>query len=421
MVLFYNLLILLILIIAIPIFPFLIIFNKNFRRDFTERFSLKGFPKKESGKKRVLVHCASVGEFNAAYPLIEKLLGIKNTEIIVSCQTPTGKNAALKKVPGKVRVFPIDFYPFQKRFLKIINPDLLILIETEIWPSFITAAGNQGIPIISVNSVLSNKKLKSYLKIKGFFSKTLNKISKFFVASKEDLERFRKFDIPGEKLVFSGNIKMDGMKFTEVNKENILKKYFKIISEKKRFIITLGSSRNGEEEIFLNGIRKLLYDKNFIVIIAPRHLNRFVKLENYFETENFEYFYISSKPELKGEAVYILDSMGCLKDMYAISDVCFVGGTLVPVGGHNLLEPISFGKPVVFGKYTEKVYAIAETLKKAKIGFQVENGDELETIILKFLENKDTIKNVKEISKQFIENNKGVIDKIVLEIQNKYL
>ncbi|MCK4666509.1 hypothetical protein KAU33_07160 [Candidatus Dependentiae bacterium] len=421
MILFYNLLILLILILSIPIFPFLIIFNKNFRRDFTERFSLKGFPKKQSGKKRVLVHCASVGEFNAAYPLIERLMGIKNTEVIVSCQTPTGKDAALKKVPGKVRIFPIDFYLFQKRFLKIINPDLLILVETEIWPSFIAAANNQGIRIISVNSVLSNKKLKSYMKIKGFFTKTLNKISKFFIASKEDLERFRKFDIPNEKLMLAGNIKMDGMKFTEVRKEIILEKYFKNISEKKHFIITLGSSRNGEEEIFMNGIKKLLYDNDIIVIIAPRHLNRLVKLENYFEIDNYEYFYISSKPELKGESVYILDSMGCLKDMYAISDICFVGGTLVPVGGHNLLEPVSYGKPVVFGKYTEKVYATAEALKNAKIGFQVEDGDELKGVVENLMENNEAIKNIKEISKQFIEDNKGVIDKIVLEIQNKYL
>ncbi len=421
MIFFYNLLILFILIISIPIFPFLIIFNKNFRRDFTERFALKGFPKKETGKKRILVHCASVGEFNAAYPLIEKLLEIKNTEVIVSCQTPTGKDAGLKKVPGKVRIFPVDFYLFQKRFLKMINPDLLILIETEIWPSFITAAYNQGIRIISVNSLLSDKKLKSYLKIKGFFTKTLNKISKFFIASKEDLERFRKFEIPVSKLMLSGNIKMDGMKFTEVNKEKILEKYFKNSSGKKHFIITLGSSRDGEEKIFLDGIRNLLYDKDIIVIIAPRHLNRLVKLENYFETENFEYFYISSMPELKGEAVYILDSMGNLKDMYAISDICFVGGTLVPIGGHNLLEPVSYGKPVIFGKYTEKVYAVAEALKKAKLGFQVEDNDELKSVVENLMENKESIKNIKEISEQFIKDNKGVIDKIILEIKNKYL
>lgn len=326
--------------------------------------------------------------------------------------TDTGYAMANKKYNNENRIdicyFPIDDYFVIKKILSKINVKLLIIIETEIWPNLIKLNSKKG-KVILVNGRISDRSYKKYLKLR-FITKALltGEIDKFYMQTEIDAKRIKKIGATDSKVSVVGNLKFD-IELENYSKEDKIKLRNKI-KVGNRKVLVAGSTRTGEDEILLNAFKNL---NNYILVLVPRHLERICKLEKLLLDNNFSFEKLSEiKNDNDKKDIIIVDKMGILRKFYAISDVAFVGGTLVNIGGHSLLEPLFYRKTPIFGKYVQNVKDISKEILKRNIGFKVENSKEILNSIEK-IENH-TIEN-KEIE-DFFNKNRNVADKILKEI-----
>lgn len=351
---------------------------------FAERFGFLSTELKKlcKGRKVIWLHAVSVGEANAAKPLLK---GLRETYrehlIVVSTTTETGRGvaSAIKGVDA-VFYFPFDFLPSVKLALSTINPELVIIMETEIWPNFNREAVRRNIPLLLANGRISDRSFKSYLRFAWFFRHPLGYFSKLCMQSEADSERIVAIGAPAEKTVTAGNIKYD-INLSPVNSDekNRLKRSFGI--PKNCIVIAAASTHAGEEALltdaFLNIEREF---GDIFLIIAPRHPERGEDVAGILSQKRLSYRRRSSdnSPAVmnKGE-VLLADTIGELLDIYRISDIAFVGGSLVPTGGHNLLEPAALGIPTIFGEHTSNFREIRELVLRYGAGVEVAGQPEL--------------------------------------------
>lgn len=372
------------------------LFKKKTRDFFKKRLLQKIRNEKFKGKDAVLVHLSSVGEFNLSQELIKRMI-IKGENIIISVMTDTGF-AAIEKVYAnneniKIIYFPLDDYFLMKKLFKEYNIKKTVVIETEIWPNLYSFAYRSG-ELFIVNGRLTEKRLKSYMKVKRYIRKILNLPKKIMVQSYEDKKRYERLGVEKTKLITYKNLKysIGYEKLDEERKKN----YFahNLIAEKKK--IVCGSTRPGEEEIWLEVFKEINVDKEYQLVIVPRHLERIREIEAMIEKiygspasglyreENKNYSLLS---ENRRTDILIVDKMGVLRDFYQLADFVFVGGTLVNIGGHSILEPLYYGKLPIIGKYYQN---IEEIVKDAEgMGFVKIVKDKEE--ILEYLEKSEII------------------------------
>lgn len=380
------------------------------KRNFIKKRIFQGFRNLKNGKDYIWIHCSSVGEINLSDSLIKKMLLERKEEILITMFTDTGYATAKKKYKAESRInicyFPIDDYFLIRKILSKINVKLLVIVETEIWPNLIKLNSKKG-KVILVNGRISDRSYKKYLKLR-FITKALltGRIDKFYMQTEIDADRIKKIGATPSKVSVVGNLKFDIEleDYSKKEKEELKNN----IKAGNRKIFVAGSTRTGEDEVLLEVFKHL---ENYLLVLVPRHLERIPKLEKLIEENKFSFEKLSEIKEKKD--ILIVDKMGILRKFYSISDIAFVGGTLVNIGGHSLLEPLYYRKTPIFGKYLQNVKDISKEILKRNIGFKVETSEDILKIIKK-IENHE-IKN--EEIEDFFNKNKNVADKILKEIK----
>ena len=396
------------LVIYIPL-VFVYIFNSK-KREFLKRRFFQDFSFLKNEKEYIWIHCSSVGEVNLSDSLIKKILEKKSENILLSVFTDTGFETAEKKYSTNDRIkiiyFPLDDYFLIKTILKNIRLKTLIVIETEIWPNLINLCSKVG-KVILANGRISDKSFKRDKKI-GFILKSLlgEKIDFFCVQTEIDKERFIELGAKKDRVEVTGNLKFDIEleNFSEESKENHKNQIY--YNGKKIFVC--GSTRTGEDEILIESFKKL---KNYLLVLVPRHLDRIPKLEELIKSQGLTYKKYSELEEGDYQ-VLIVDKMGVLRKFYSIADITFVGGTLVNIGGHSLLEPLFYRKTPIFGKYLQNVKDISKEVLKREIGYLAENSEEIYENILKIEKNDLDSKKIED----FFRENQNVAEKILEKI-----
>lgn len=389
------------------------IFNKKLRIFFSKRlkqdFSKRKFSNNQN--EAILIHMSSVGEFNLSRELIDRLI-LKGENVILSIMTDTGKVAAEKGYGNNENVaifyFPLDDYVCLANLFKTYKIKKTVIIETEIWPNLYSVAAEKS-ELYIINGRLTEKKMKSYLKIKGFIKKLLNKAEKIMIQSYEDRKRYVSLGLTDEKVKVYKNLKYS-IKYEKISEE-AEEKYIRNNIQKDKKIIVCGSTRPGEEKIWLEVFKEISEEKEYQLVLVPRHLDRIDEVINeiqqiFPEGENSKISY-SLMSEDKKTDILVVDKMGVLRDFYQLADFVFVGGTLVDIGGHSILEPLYYGKKPIIGNYYQNIAEIVEDAKKMNFIKIVENKNE----IVEYLKKSEIV----DTSEFFRKNNE--IDKILGELE----
>ena len=400
----------------------LAIFNGKLLKFFKSRLFQKigndNFLKE--GEEAILIHFSSVGEFNLSQELIEKILksgeNRKKEKVILSVMTDTGFSAVNKKYSEndnvKVFYFPLDDFFVLRKIYKKYKIKKTIIIETEIWPNLYYFAAKNG-KLFIVNGRLTERKLKSYLKFKWFIKNTINRAEKIMVQSDFDKKRYEKLGISENRIKVYKNLKYS-IKYNEISNEK-KQNYFDTVLDKDKKIIVCGSTRPNEEKIWLEVLKKINQNNEYQLVLVPRHLERIGEIEKII-LENFskkDYLLLTAieKNKINLEAenkkeIVIIDKMGILTDFYQLADFVFVGGTLVNIGGHSILEPLFYGKKPIIGKYFQNIEEIVRDAQELGFIEVVENENE----IIEYLKKSENVN-----TKRFFEKN-NEIDKILNEI-----
>jgi 3-deoxy-D-manno-octulosonic-acid transferase len=419
----YNILLTFLLILASPYFLLRSLIQKRFRKALPQRM---GFFKSPSFKRPIWVHAASVGEVFCSIPLLKKIKKeFPHLKIILTTMTSTGNETAKTYLPeaDQVLFLPIDHPFIIRRTIEKIQPNLLLIAETELWPNLLRSCGKKGIPIVLFNGRISQKSFQRYLLFKFFFKECLKHVSLFLMQTEED--RIRIIEIGGEsqKTRVVGNLKFD-QTFPSFTQETMVE-IAKILGlQGKENIFIAGSTHSGEEEILVNLYKEIKkMDPHLVLILAPRHLERLEEVERVLKKESLSWLRRTSLPLGAGRSdqeqpdVILLDTMGELMGIYSLGTVVFVGGSLVPVGGHNPLEPLLFKKCVLFGPYMFNFLEISSRLIEAGGAIQVSGKEDLFSQMKRLLFDEGARKGVGKKGYQFLQKHQGATARMFEEIK----
>ncbi len=366
----------------------------------------------------IWIHAASVGEAKAAKPLCKRLKKkLPDAKIIFSSVTETGYDEVKKNNPYvyKQIYLPIDFSWTAKKLVRAIHPNLFMLIESEFWPNLLNEIQRHNCPIYLMNGKISDRSYKRFRKLPFLKKLFFDPITHFCVQTKNYADRFQSLGIEPSQISITGNLKYDiEDKLLSEKEIGLLKNRLGILKHHK--VITIGSTHKGEEKLLLNALKPILKDRHYKIIIAPRHLERFFELKKLLEEMHVHYL-IYSKPETadRFEKVIAIDEMGILNSCYQIADVAIVGGSFVPVGGHNLLEPARYGIPVFFGPFTFNQENMKHLLVQNKLGKKCDLTL-LASAISDYFTNDAECKKIKDRSQELVSSIRGAATKSVEKI-----
>lgn len=402
MVFFYNFILLLLFPFYIVFFLVASIFIKKWRKGF---FVKLGLYKEALVEKHYVFHCVSVGETLATIPLLRRFLCEIDKNVVFTVTTKTGYDIATQRLSNEVKkiiFFPLDF-PFSViRFIMSFKVKAFIISETEIWPNLIYFSKIFKIPIIFINGRISDKSFQRYKRFRWFLRSFID-YPYFIMQNNEYKHRILALGASENKVFVSGNIKYD-----QISEDKGIQRKDLGITDSD-VVILAGSTHEGEEKIIIETFLQLKPQyKQLKLIIAPRHPERFKDVENLFLSMKIFYGKRSKSEEVKD--VYLLDTIGELFSFYNVCDIAFVGGSLVDVGGHNILEPAYFSKPVVFGRYMHNFKDIKDEFLKNKAGFEV-SVDNLRSTFEKMISDKELLIEMGKRSKAIVENNRGSLNK----------
>jgi len=386
-----------------------------------------GFFPDLSPKRHIWIHASSVGEVFCTIPLVRRIKNeLPHRYIVLTTMTPTGNESARKNLPeaDKVLFFPIDHPIIIRRTLKRISPVLLILLETEIWPNLLRCCGKMRIPVVLVNGRISERSFRGYRFLKFFFKKCLRNISLFLMQTETDRKRIIEVGADREKVKVIGNMKFDQTPPPLRESMDGISKLF--LQDDKRYLIVAGSTHTGEEEIFVSIFKELkkIYPK-LSLLLAPRHLERLEEVERILKRESLLWERKTSvflnqdqmgKTEDRIPEVVLLDTLGELWQFYSMATLVFIGGSLVPVGGHNPLEPLFYKKCVIFGHNMFNFSEISQSLLKEGGAIQVKNKEELLFQLKYLLNNEEKRKSFGERGYQFLKKYQGATERTFQEI-----
>jgi 3-deoxy-D-manno-octulosonic-acid transferase len=387
------------------------------------RFPGASFFKSTAGNSiRIWVHAVSVGEVNAVRPLATALLE-SGYELFFSTTTRSGQELA-QSVFGeqaKVLYFPVDLRKPCSKILHAMRPAAIVLVETEIWPNFIATARQLSVPIVLVNGRISDKSFRNYERFRFFFRHLWKYLSKFCMQSKADKERILSLGAEEAKVHWTGNLKYDLHINTPPSKAELVEQLNELLKSSEESLLWLcGSTKPGEEEIILKVYSKLKQRFDSLrLLIAPRHPERSDEIALLIQAHGFPYTK-RSLPEswkMSSEGVFLLDSIGDLVHLYQLADIVFIGGSLVPQGGQNPLEPAYFGCPILFGPHMENFREVSETLISRYAALQVKSADELEQRIEDLLKDIAAREWLGRNARKVIRENRGAVDRTLRIIQ----
>lgn len=386
--------------------------QKSYLKRISERF---GLLKKLQAPKQggVLIHAASVGEIIAAINLIKAIQKkYLNLAITITTITPTGSERVLKTFGSSVThiYLPYDLPDAVNRFLDFCKPKVIILIETELWPNLIYQAYKRKIPFVIANARLSKRSAKRYALLKDSIKDLLNKFDLIMAQDSISAEHYLSLGVDKEKLDNTGNIKFD-VAVDQSLKEQIIQAK-QILNSSNRPVWIAGSTHEGEEKIILEAHRELLEKyPDLLLILVPRHPERFAEVYELIVNMNFRVLRKSDEPKVDDKTEVLLgDTMGEMLILYGVSDIAFIGGSLFAYGGHNPLEAIVFDLPIISGMHTFNFSQMYEKLKQSNALLEITNEPTtLAFAVSRLLEDKNLYKEMSSQGAKFLNANRGAL------------
>lgn len=382
----YNLILRLGALLLLPVLPFWLLASSKNRRGFLKRLGFHPRPEREAfgdlPQPRIWLHAASMGEISAIAPVAAALKGMYPTaSIVVSCMTWSGLEAALARIPTASRVFllPLDFSGAVKRIVRMVEPDLMAIAETELWPNLVRQVKRSGSLLALINGRMSEKSYRRYRWLKPLLGEMLRNFDLLALQSEKDVERFAALGAKAQRLTITGNVKFDVEQPADLDD---LRGQLRLHPGQPIWVA--GSTRPGEEEIVLTAFERVRESfPDSLLILAPRHLERLPEVEKILAKKRLVFTLRSqASQELFQVPVLLLDTMGELSKIYSLGRVAFVGGSLMPFGGHNPLEPAILGVPVLVGPHTEHFKKTVELLVEAGGAGVVQAADDLAAAVL---------------------------------------
>lgn len=372
---------------------------------------------------RCWIHAVSVGESAAAVPLVE---GIRQRwpelGIVVSTITPTGARIVGERLAGTAthRYFPIDLPGPVRRALDAARPRFFIAIETELWPNFLRALARRRIPAMIANGRISDRSFRRYGWVRGLMRRVLANVSVFAMQTEEDARRIIALGAPPSRVVVTGNLKSDLLPEGAGEDATAWRERLRIGADARLWIA--GSTHRGEEAIVLDAFRHArIRCPGLALVLAPRHPERADEVEELIRERGLVACRRSRLPgDAAPGAVVILDTVGELAALYALAEVVFVGGSLVPIGGHNVLEPAMRGKPVLVGPHMSNFREGAELLQRSGGGLVVKDGPELERELARLLEDRELARRMGEAARQAFAGRQGAVS-ATLDLVGRHL
>lgn len=378
----------------------------EYLQHLAERF---GFYTPRSDKPIIWLHAVSVGETRAAQCLISKLrLDYPQHQILLTHTTPTGR-ATSEQLYGDtvMRVYlPYDYSFAVNRFLHHFRPQLGVLMETEIWFNLIDACSRNKIPLLLLNARMSEKSAKGYANFSQLTNQGFSSLSAIAAQTEEDV--FRIMQLGGKNVSVMGNLKFDiEAPSTQLDLGKQLREQFGTT----RKILLAASTREGEEALLLNALQPLQFLDTLLVIV-PRHPQRFHDVASLLEQHNISYQRRSkNSPVSKNISVVLGDSMGEMFAYYSCADIAIIGGSMLPYGGQNLIEACAIGMPVIVGPHTYNFAEATRLAVKAGAAIQIKNPGNLVEVLLQLLNDPERVSEMGRRSIEFVHLNRGATNK----------
>ncbi len=417
----YNLLQFLAIPAVLPAMTAFCISRGKYRHQFPQRMGMiDGRRRDQTGPGPIWIHTMSLGEFNAARPLIQRIRKVfPGVELILSASTATGLSALRKSSFAEtslVIAMPFDFLPVVNHVIDRLEPSCFLLVETDIWPNFLWGLYRRGIPAILVNGSISRASAERIKKFPGAAGFLYGPFSLMAVQSGDDARRLAGIRVQASRIRNCGNLKFDyrPVEMTEGEKRDLLEATGFPAGSR---IITAGSTHPGEEERIaraFSGLQRSMPEAT--LIIAPRDVKRTREVADIFKAHGFACKARSGSihtpgRENPGHQIFILDTLGELERFYGIAEIAFVGGSLVPVGGHNILEPAALGIPVIFGPFMESFRQVADMFMEKGAGFQARDEAEFQELMFLLLTDPKKRRDAGARALELLGENQGVVDR----------
>lgn len=407
----YRILSTILFLISLPIYAAVRACRGKFLPGWKEK--LGKFIAPELGEKVIMFHGVSVGEVIALENLIKKTKEtFPDYKIVITTGTKTGQEIAHKKfenVADFITYFPFDITICVELFLKKIKPSVVLIAETELWPTFAAYCKKREIPLFVINGRISDSTYKSYRLLKGFFKELFKNYTKILTQSEEDKEKFISIGAPSDKTMVMKNLKFD-VKRIDANIE---------IGKGNNRIIIAGSTHKSEDEIVLNSFSELKKEfPDIKLLLAPRHLTRVNNVKELVEKTNLPYGQRSNNDTFSNNDIIILDTLGELSKMYQICDFAFIGGSFNKTGGHNPLEAVVYNKPAISGPSIHNFRDIYWILSRSKAGKVVKTPQELTNYMHKLLEDKEFYIESCNDCKTVFEFQQGAMEFVINELKS---
>lgn len=392
------------------------------RQTFCKRMGWCRYPWSSRGPKskipRIWVHALSVGEVLAAQPLVTRFMATnRDAEVYFTTSTLTGFHTAerlFKASSVHLGYFPYDWIGAVRRVAVMIDPTHVIITETDIWPTFLWEMKRRKVPVFLVNLRISDHTWNNYKRFRWLAGKVYKTFNRVCVQTQGEMDRLADLGIGSDRICITGNLKFDGYTLP-TDARSVLSWHDRLNIADEHRIIVAGSTHLGEEAILCDVLKSIqLKSYDVSLIVAPRDPARSLSLRSFFRKNSLKSEFLSDMENGNiGDwpQVIIVDAIGKLKALYRLADIAFVGGSLVPFGGHNPLEPAFWGKPVLFGTDMRDFTLIADYLTDAEGAVRVKNGAHLESVLTQLLENPVAAADMGNNALRVIKFHQGAVDR----------
>lgn len=395
-----------------------------YARRWAERFGF--FPPLHTTQKVIWLHTVSVGEFLAALPLIRRLQQKDGIQLVITTTTPTGSERVRSTLGDSVfHVYaPYDIPSVIARFIRRVKPDVLLVMETELWPNTLAACAERQIPTLLINGRLSAKSAKGYARFAGLTRPMLGHLSRALIQYAPDAERFVALGLPVERAVVTGNIKFD-LTLSDELRQQAADLKVRLSDQGRRPVLMAASTHQGEDEIILDAFAQVRASgsrqgQQAILVLVPRHPERFERVGQLCQARGFRVVRRSEGVWSPEGDILLGNTMGELLLMLGASDMAFVGGSLVPNGGHNFIEPAAWGLPLFSGEHLFNFAEVARLMTEAGALEQVTSAEELARAWLHLLEDEQACQQRGAAALKVASDNRGALDN-TLEVIDTYL
>jgi 3-deoxy-D-manno-octulosonic-acid transferase len=409
--LFYNFALFSVLVALMPWWLWQIATTQKYRDGLAERLGrVPPWLKSQAAERPVLwLHAVSVGEVLAVSRLVGELdRALPHFQVLISATTRAGHELARQRF-GDNRVFycPLDVPWAVKAYLRVIEPRMLILAETEFWPNLLNTCFRRRIPVAVVNARISDRSWPRYRQVRWFWQPLLSRLSTVLAQTETDAERLRAIGCDAGRVSVSGNLKFDVRAAQQAEATRLLQ----LLAPAQRFVVA-GSTLAGEEDALLEAWPHLLAsDANLVLVLAPRHPERMTAVAGLLRASPYKWIRRSewktgAQSALAAGSIVLLDTIGELASVYSLAAVAFVGGSLVPSGGHNPLEPAQFAVPIVMGPYHANFRAITDDLR-AHDALRIATKEELAQTLMELLHDREKAAAMGQRARQVFDAQSG--------------